>query len=172
MSLERPSRCKQFDTGSLNHRPRPLACTTLLWWLGCKWKIQPEFPLQNGNLIYRTYLPLHFFTELHLHTTKEGKCSLDALQFKVPQKICPSRSNAAFPASHRSLTSPTFVLAEKEGTRFFTGNVETGKYCFFLSVSDKGFLYPIFKAEHYYFTENWEFCKYFPSDVASGYLCT
>lgn len=145
--MERPSRSKQFDTGSLNHHPRPLACTTLLWWLGCKWKIQLEFPLRNGNLTYRTYLGLHFFTELHLHTslqvTKEGKCSLDTLQLKVSQKTCPSRSNAAFPTLPWVPHHPSVCLREqKKRERDFSlemwrlGNPVS----FFLSASAKGFL--------------------------------
>lgn len=177
--MERPSRSKQFDTGSLNHHPRPLAWTTLLWWLGCKWKIQLEFPLQNGDLIYRTYLCLHFFTELHLHmlrqVTKEGKCSLDTLEFKVSQKTCPSRSNAAFPPCHGSPTSPMLVLeSRKRGKEIF--HWECGDWeILFLS----SFLF-LTKDSCNQFSrqsiitsqKNWEFCKYFPSDVAVGYLCT
>lgn len=171
--MERPSRSKQFDTGSLNHHPRPLACTTLLWWLGCKWKIQLEFPLRNGNLTYRTYLGLHFFTELHLHTslqvTKEGKCSLDTLQLKVSQKTCPSRSNAAFP------TTPPFVSeSRKRGKEIFPwkcGDWEILFLSFFL-------LLPKDSCNQYSMRsiitsqKNSEFYKNFPGDVAVGYLCT
>lgn len=177
--MQRPSRSKQFDTGSLNHHPRPLACTTLLWWLGCKWKIQLEFPLQNGDLIYRTYLPLHFSTKLHfhmlLHMTKEGKCSLDSLQLRVSQKICPSRSNAAFPLCHGSLTSPTSVLeSRKIGKEIFhwkCGDWEILFLLFFLFLT-KISCNQYSRQNIITSQNNLEFWKYFPGDVAVGHLCT
>lgn len=68
-----------------------------------------------------------------LQVTKEGKSSLDTLQFKVSPEPCPSRSNAAFPPLPWVPYQPYVFLREqkKRERDFFTGNVEIGKSCFF-----------------------------------------
>lgn len=92
-----------------------------------------------------------------LQVTKEGKCNLDTLQFQVSQKTCPSRSNAAFPPCHGSLTNPTFGLESIEGKRFF--HWKCGDWgILFVSF----FLFLIKDSEHYYFTEKLRVLQVFP----------
>lgn len=94
--------------------------TILFRWLGCKWPMQLALTLQNGDMIYRTYLPLHFFTELHLHallqvTPKRVKvawilCSCLIQLLKSFFKNFSIKEQFFFsPPLYGSLTGPGFV---------------------------------------------------------------